>query len=71
VATKPKRLKAYHLADCGGLAVMSIGFWESKVAATRLTVSAREWVSQSAIGLMPFPPDKLEGDTVLDISPSL
>jgi heme-degrading monooxygenase HmoA len=64
-------LKAYHLVDCGGLAVMSIGFWESKVAATRSTEAAHQWVSQSAIGLMPFPPDRLEGDTVLDISRDL
>jgi heme-degrading monooxygenase HmoA len=59
--------KAYHIVDCGGGAVMSIGFWESKVAGTRSTEAAREWVSRAAIGLAPFPPDKLEGDTVVDI----
>jgi heme-degrading monooxygenase HmoA len=59
--------KAYHVVDCGGRGLMSIGFWESKVAATRSTQAAREWVSKSALGLAPFPPEKLEGDTVLDI----
>jgi heme-degrading monooxygenase HmoA len=60
-------LKAYHIVDCGGRAIMSIGFWESRVAATRSTEAAREWIAKSAIGLAPFPPDKFEGDTVIDI----
>ena len=60
--------KAFHVVDCGGRGFMSIGFWESKVAATRSSEVAREWVSRSAIGLIPFPPDLLEGDTVLDIA---
>jgi heme-degrading monooxygenase HmoA len=60
--------RAFHVVDCGGRGMMSIGFWDSKVAATRSSEVAREWVSRSAIGLIPFPPDLLEGDTVLDIS---
>ena len=46
---------------------MSIGFWESKAAARRSTEAARMWIAKSAIGLVPFPPDTFEGDTVIDI----
>jgi len=60
--------KALHVVDCGGRGLMSIGYWESKVAATRSSKVAREWVSRSAIGLIPFPPDMFEGDAVLDIA---
>jgi len=59
--------KAFHVVDCGGRGLMSIGFWETKAAATRSTEAAREWISRSALGLAPFPPERLEGDTVLDI----
>jgi hypothetical protein len=31
------------------------------------TEAARDWVSKSAIGLVPFPPEVLEGDTMIDI----
>jgi heme-degrading monooxygenase HmoA len=60
--------KAHHAVDCGGRGVMSISFWESKVDAMRSSEAAQEWISRSAVGLLPFPPDKLEGDTVLDIA---
>ena len=58
---------SYHVADCGGHSLMSIGFWESKVAARRSSAAAREWIAKTAIGLVPFPPETLEGDTVVDI----
>src|SRR4029077_11220889 len=60
--------KAYHVIDCGGRETMSISFWETKTDARRSTEEARKWISQSALGLIPFPPDKLEGDAVLDIT---
>jgi hypothetical protein len=60
--------KAYHVGDCGGLEAMSISFWETKVAARRSTEEAQKWISRSSLGLIPFPPDKLEGDTVLDLT---
>jgi len=28
---------------------------------------AREWIAKSALDLVSFPPEKLQGDTVLDI----
>jgi heme-degrading monooxygenase HmoA len=59
--------RAFHVADCGG-SVMSISFWDSKPEATRSTEVAREWVQRSAIGLVPFPPEVVEGDTVLDLT---
>ncbi len=59
--------RGYHVADCGGHALMSVGFWDTKQAARRSTQAAREWIAKSAIGLVPFPPDTLEGDTVIDI----
>jgi hypothetical protein len=46
---------------------MSISFWEDKVAARKSAELARNWVSQSAIGILPFPPELTEGDTVIDI----
>ena len=59
--------KAFHVVDWGGRGLMFIGFGENKVAATKSSELAREWVLKSALGLATFPPDKLEGDTVLDI----
>jgi hypothetical protein len=47
---------------------MSIGFWESKVDAPISTKEARAWISESTLGVVPFPPDKLDGDSVLNIS---
>jgi heme-degrading monooxygenase HmoA len=61
--------KAFHVADCGGRDIMSISFWDSKVDAKRSTEAARQWISKSAIGLLPFPPELIEGDTVIDIVP--
>jgi hypothetical protein len=63
----PAGFKALHVADCGGRALMSISFWEDKVAARKSAELARNWVSQSAIGILPFPPELTEGDTVIDI----
>ena len=68
IVTSLPGFKAYHLVDCGGLEAMSISFWESKAEARRSSEEARKWISKSALGLIPFPPDKLEGDTVLDIT---
>jgi heme-degrading monooxygenase HmoA len=68
IITSLPGFKAYHVVDCGGLEAMSISFWETKVAARRSTEEAQKWISRSALGLIPFPPDKLEGDTVLDLS---
>ena len=59
--------RGLHVADSGGRAVISISLWDSKIAARRASKMASEWVSKSAIGLAPFPPDILEGDTVVDI----
>jgi len=59
--------RALHMVDCGR-SFMSISFWDSKPQATRSTEVATEWVHRSAIGLIPFPPEIFEGDTVLDIS---
>ena len=41
---------------------------ETKVAARQSTEEAQKWISRSALGLIPFPPDKLEGNTVLDLT---
>jgi|HubBroStandDraft_4_1064222.scaffolds.fasta_scaffold1591297_1 hypothetical protein len=60
--------RAYHIAECGGRGIMSIGFWDSKAAANRSTELARQWVHRSAIGLVPYPPELLEGDTLIDIT---
>ena len=59
--------KAYHVVDCGGRETMSISFWENKTEALRASEAARDWISKSAFGLVPFPPERLQGDTVLDI----
>jgi heme-degrading monooxygenase HmoA len=59
--------RAFHMVDCGG-SFMSISFWDSKPEATTSTGVATEWVHRSAIGLIPFPPEMFEGDTVLDIT---
>jgi hypothetical protein len=67
IVTSLPGFKAYHIVDCGGSAAMSIGFWESKVDALRSTEEARAWISKSALGLVPFPPDKLDGDSVLNV----
>jgi heme-degrading monooxygenase HmoA len=68
IITSLPGFKAYHVVDCGGLEAMSISFWENKVAARRSTEEAQKWISRSALGLIPFPPDKLEGDTVLHLT---
>ena len=60
--------KAYHVVDCGGREAMSISFWEHKLEAVRASETARAWIAKSALGLVPFPPEKLQGDTVLDIT---
>jgi heme-degrading monooxygenase HmoA len=67
IVTALPGFKAYHVVDCGGREAMSISFWENKAEAVRASEAAREWISKSALGLVPFPPDKLQGDTVLDI----
>jgi hypothetical protein len=59
--------KAYHVVDCGGRETMSISFWENKTEAVRASEAARDWISKSAFGLVPFRPERLQGDTVLDI----
>jgi len=68
IVTALPGFEAYHLVDCGGLEALSIGYWKSKADATRSTEQARGWVSRSALGLVPFPPEKLAGHVVLDIS---
>jgi hypothetical protein len=47
--------------------LLSISFREDRVTAVKSTEAARDWVSKSAIGLVPFPPEVLEGDTMIDI----
>ena len=59
--------KAYHVVDCGGREAMSISFWEP-LEAVRASETARAWIAKSALGLVPFPPEELQGDTVLDIT---
>jgi heme-degrading monooxygenase HmoA len=68
IVTSMPGFKTYHVVDCGGRETMSIGFWETKADARRSTEEAQKWISRSALGLIPFPPDKLEGDTVLDLT---
>jgi heme-degrading monooxygenase HmoA len=67
IVTALPGFKAYHVVDCGGREAMSISFWDNKVTAGRGAEAAREWISQSALGLVPFPPERLQGDAVLDI----
>jgi heme-degrading monooxygenase HmoA len=67
IVTALPGFKAYHVVDCGGREAMSISFWESKMEAVRASEAAQRWISKSALGLVPFPPEKLQGDSVLDI----
>ncbi|MBV9974079.1 MAG: hypothetical protein JO105_01660 [Hyphomicrobiales bacterium] len=68
IITSLPGFRAYHVVDCGGREAMSISFWDSKIEARRSSEEAQRWVSRSALGLAPFPPDKLEGDTLMDLS---
>jgi heme-degrading monooxygenase HmoA len=68
IITSLPGFKAYHVVDCGGRETMSISFWETKADARRSTEEAQKWISRSALGLIPFPPDTLEGDTALHLT---
>jgi hypothetical protein len=61
--------KSLYLVDHGGHTLIAIGFWETKVAATRSIAEARQWIFNSALGLAPFLPEKFEGDIVLEVPP--
>lgn len=55
---------AYFWVDAGGGVMASLSVFEAKAGAERSVEIAREWVRQHAAGLIPNPPQVIEGPVV-------
>lgn len=60
--------KAYHVVDCGGLEQYRSASGKLRSPRGDQPRKRRSGFPGSSLGLIPFPPDKLEGDTVLDLT---
>jgi heme-degrading monooxygenase HmoA len=68
VVSKLPGFRSFQVVDCGGVESLSISHWDSKADAERSDEVARRWIAQHALGILPFPPERLAGDVVMELT---